>query len=137
MSKEPYGPRILGNEASRRHAIQAVYLADDGMEITIRKPKRSSAKSKLMWAILTQLEPIDWYGQNLTKDEWKIVITAALKKQKAVPGIDGGFVVLGEQTRNMPDTEIDLIILQAEALAGQKGIRIKRIENIEPQGYAR
>lgn len=119
---------------ARANCLQAVRNAPDGMRVVIEPQKRSNAKNAEMWAILTQLEPIDWYGQHLTKEEWKIVVTASLKRQRAVPGIDGGFVVLGEQTRNMPASEINEIILAAEALAAQKGIQIRRIEVIEPTG---
>lgn len=116
---------------SRRNCWEAVKSSPDGMEVIIRKPKRSSAKNALMWAILRQLEPIDWYGEKLTSEEWKIVITASLKRQRAVRGIDGGFVVLGEQTRNMSGPEIDLVILASEALAASKGITVKRVENFK------
>ena len=79
------------------------YLAEcqDGWLVTIEKPKRSNQQNALMWAVLTQLEPIDWYGNHLTKEEWKDVITASIKRLRVVPGIDGGFVVCGQSTSNM------------------------------------
>lgn len=134
MSSEHYGPRVLNNENSRRHAIQAIYLADDGMTVEVRKPKRSSKLNSLMWVVLAQLEPIDWYGYKLSKDEWKDMITAVLKRQKVVPGIEGGFVVVGEKTREKSAQEIRDIIDYACAFAASKGITIKMLEDIEPIG---
>lgn len=49
---------------------------------------------------------VDWHGQRLSDTEWKDVFTAALKRQKVVPGLDGGFVVLGTSTRRMTKQEI-------------------------------
>ena len=41
-----------------------------------------------MWANLEDIaQQVVWYGQKLHKEEWKDVLTAALKKQKIVPGI--------------------------------------------------
>jgi hypothetical protein len=48
--------------------------------------------------LLEQATAIDWYGHKLTEEEWKDVFTAALKREKVVPGINGGFVVLGQHT---------------------------------------
>ena len=75
-----------------------------------------------MWSILTQLEPIDWYGNHLTKEEWKDVITASLRRQRVVPGIDGGFVVCGERTSKMSIAAMNEVIEAAYALGSTKGI---------------
>jgi hypothetical protein len=44
---------------------------------------------------------VDWYGRRLNQWAWKDVFTAALQKQDVVPGIDGGFVVLGLHTSRL------------------------------------
>ena len=60
-----------------------------------------SRTEQAFWAMLTDISnQVDWYGQKLTPEEWKEVFTAAMKKQKVVPGIDGGFVVCGSSTKN-------------------------------------
>ena len=57
---------------------------------------------------------VDWHGQKLIDTEWKDVFTAALKRQKVVPGLDGGFVVLGTSTRKMTTQEMgDMMELMA------------------------
>ena len=119
---------------SRRLCWEAIKSQPDGTVVKLSKPKRTSKKNALMWCVLRQMEQIDWYGEHLTDEEWKVVITAERKKQRAVPGISGGFVVLGEQTRNMPGWEIDEIIEIACALACEHGVEIQIKESAEPVG---
>ena len=82
-------------------------------EVIIREVKsiRSLEQNAKMWAMLTDIsEQVEWHGIDLTKEDWKEMITAALKKQKVVPGIDGGFVVIGASTSKMSIKElIDVI----------------------------
>jgi len=56
-----------------------------------------------------------WHGQRLTRDDWRHMFVASFRKgQKVVPGIDGGFVVLGASSRQLTEAEcsecIDLIL---------------------------
>lgn len=47
-----------------------------------------------------------WHGQRLSKDDWRHVFVASYRKgQRAVPGIDGGFVVLGASSRDLSIAE--------------------------------
>ena len=52
-------------------------------------------------------------------------MTAALKKQRAVPGIDGGFVVLGSSTRRMTKQEHGELQDLIEAFGAQRGVKFK------------
>lgn len=60
-----------------------------------------------MWAMLTDVsKQIEWPVNGrigpLTKEEWKDVLTAALTgEQRMAEGVNGGFVFLGQRTRNM------------------------------------
>ena len=66
------------------------------VKISEYKKNRNLEQNAKMWAILTDIsEQVTWHNTKLTKDEWKDVITAAVKRQKVVIGIDGGFVVIG------------------------------------------
>ncbi|MBV5266963.1 MAG: recombination protein NinB, partial [Burkholderiaceae bacterium] len=72
---------------------------------------RSLEQNRMMWANLEDIaQQVVWYGVKLTKDEWKDVLTAALKKQKVVPGIEGGFVVIGARTSKMTVPEMTELI---------------------------
>jgi hypothetical protein len=55
---------------------------------------------------------VKWYGDYYNEDEWKQIFTAALRKQKIVPGIEGGMVLLGISTQRLSKQQMcDLIDL--------------------------
>ena len=84
---------------------------------------RSAEQNRKMWACLHDIETqVEWHGQKLTAEEWKDVFTAALKRQKVVPGIDGGFVVLGSSTRRMSVAEMSELIDCATAFGAERGV---------------
>lgn len=97
---------ILVHDTARQRAIEAVKSAPDGFSVVIKEPTRSLEQNSLLWSILADVsEQVDWYGEKLDAGEWKDVFTAALKKQKVVKGIDGGFVVCGQSTSRMTKAE--------------------------------
>lgn len=70
--------------------------------VTLGRVKRSNDQNKKLWAMLKDIaDQVEWYGQELTKEEWKDVLTAGLLQAKVVPGIDGGFVSVGLSTRKL------------------------------------
>lgn len=80
----------------------------------------------MMWANLEDIaQQVVWYGVKLTKDEWKDVLTAALKKQKVVPGIEGGFVVIGARTSTMSVAEMTELIELSTAFGTQQGVKFR------------
>lgn len=90
----------------------------------VGREKRSDEQNRRMWASLTDLSSqVNWYGQKLTPEEWKDVMTAGLKKQKAVPGIDGGFVVLGAHTSRMTKAEMSELIELILAFGAEQGVK--------------
>jgi hypothetical protein len=122
---------ILYNRQVRDRAIEAVRQAGDEYVVTIREPKRSLVQNALMWCLLNELaDQVDWHGQKLTAENWKDVCTAALKKQQVVPGIEGGFVVLGTSTRRMTKVEMSELIDFIYYFGSQHGVEFgeQRIE---------
>ncbi|KKS35462.1 MAG: NinB protein [Parcubacteria group bacterium GW2011_GWE2_42_14] len=82
-----------------------------------------------MWAMLTDISSqVDWYGNKLTKEEWKIVLTAGLKQQKVVPGLDGGFVAIGSSTSKMSIAEMADLITLGYAFGNEKGVKWSEVE---------
>jgi hypothetical protein len=122
---------ILYSRQIRDRAVEAVRQAGDEYVVTIREPKRSLVQNALMWCLLNELaDQVDWHGQKLTAENWKDVCTAALKKQQAVPGIEGGFVVLGTSTRKMTKVEMSELIDFIYYFGAQQGVEFgeQRIE---------
>lgn len=102
---------VLSHSTARQRAIEAVRDAPDGYVVRVTQKTRSLEQSALMWALLNELsKQVIWHGQKLTAEEWKDMATAALKNQKVVPGISGGFVVLGARTSKMTRAEMSELI---------------------------
>ena len=90
---------------------------------------RSLEQNRLMWANLEDIaQQVVWYGQKLDKQEWKDVLTAGLKKQKIVPGIEGGFVVIGARTSKMTVAEMNELIELATMFGTQQGVKFRALE---------
>lgn len=103
--------------------VKPMLIAGNRMVLEVKPQKRSSAQNRLLWARLGEIaKHVDWYGQHLTAEEWKHVFTAALKKERVVPGINGGFVVLGQSTSRMTRSEMTDLQTIIEAFASEKGV---------------
>lgn len=114
----------LAHEEARHRAIRACQEAPSGWVVIIREPTRTLGQNAKLWPMLQDISTqVDWHGQNLTPDEWKDVFSAALKKQKAVPGIDGGFVVCGQRTSGMTKSEFSDLIELIYAFGAQYDVR--------------
>jgi hypothetical protein len=89
-----------------------------------RGQTRTSEQNDKMWAVLGDIaRQVDWYGRKLGKHQWKEILSAALKKQEVVPGIDGeSFVVLGASTSKMTIAEMTELIELAMAFGAEKGV---------------
>lgn len=112
--------------------VKAHLMAGQSMTVEVKEKTRSTEQNARMWALLTDVSrQVDWYGQKLTPDEWKDVFSASLKKQKAVPGLDGGFVILGQRTSKMSIREMGELMELIEAFGAQKGVRFTAPEWME------
>ncbi|NBS71744.1 recombination protein NinB [bacterium] len=77
----------------------------------IKKNRRSLGQNAMMWAILGDIsDQVEWHGERLSKRDWKWVFTAAIRKQRMVPGIEGDMVYLGEPTSGMSKKEMSDMI---------------------------
>lgn len=115
---------ILTGEAARKAACRDVLAAPEGYVVTIAERTRSLDQNAALWPALTEVsEQVDWYGQKLTPEEWKDVFSAALKKQKVVPGLDGGFVVCGQRTSRMGKREFGDLLELVYAFGAERGVR--------------
>jgi hypothetical protein len=130
----------LFNAQQAMTRFQAIYrdlkpylLSGHRFEVVIRPEKRSDAANARMWVLLDALsKQVVWHGQRLTSDEWKDVMTAALARQKVVPGIDGGFVVLGQRTSQMTRAEMAELQDCIEAFGAQQGVDFSEVLVAEP-----
>ncbi len=118
-------------EAAWRHA-KALLMAGHRLTLEVRPEKRSDAQNRRLWAMLSDISAqVDWYGNKLSDEEWKDVFTAALKRQKVVPGLDGGFVVCGQSTSRMTRAEMCELQELMEAFGAQQGVKFRAPEGWE------
>lgn len=105
---------------------KSLLLAGHRLVLEIRPEKRSDAQNRRLWAMLRDIsEQVNWHGNRLTDEEWKDVFTAALKRQRVVPGLDGGFVVCGQRTSKMTKAEMSELQELMEAFGAQQAVKFK------------
>lgn len=109
--------------------VKPMLMAGHRLVMEVKPETRSSAQNKRLWAMLTDISnQVDWYGRKLTPEDWKHIFTAALSKQDVVPGIDGGFVVLGKSTSKMTKGEMAELQTLMEAFGAEKGVTFYDLE---------
>lgn len=114
--------------------IKASLMAGHRMVVEVKKETRSLEQNARMWAMLTDVsKQVVWYGRKLTPEDWKHVFTASLTKQEVVPGIDGGFVVLGKSTSQMTKAEMSELQELMQAFGAQQGVKFTAPEFIDPE----
>ena len=110
-------------------SIKPHLLAERKFDLTIKPETRSSAQNRRLWAMLRDVAgQVNWHGQKLADEDWKHVFSAALKRTRVCPGIDGGFVVLGQSTSQMTRAEMSEMQELIEAFGAQHGVRFSAPE---------
>ena len=107
--------------------IKPVLLAGQVLALDVRAETRSTAQNAMLWSILGDVsKQVVWHGQRLDSEAWKDMATAALKQQRVVPGITGGFVVLGQRTSKMTVREMSDLIEFLHAFGVEHGVKWSR-----------
>lgn len=107
----------LVNDTIKQNAINFIRElpvdAKRPLILDIKEMTRTLAQNRMLWSCLNDVaDQVVWYGQKLNSESWKHIFSASLNGQQTVPGIDGGFVVLGQSTSKMRVSEMrDLITL--------------------------
>ena len=113
-------------------SVKALLMAGHRLVLEVRPETRSVAQNARLWAMLTEIsDQVVWYGQKLTPGEWKDVFSAAMKRTKVVPGLDGGFVVCGQSTSRMTKAEMNEMQTLMEQFAAERGVTFR--ERIDPE----
>jgi hypothetical protein len=113
---------------------KANLMAGRRMTIEVKPETRSLAQNARLWAMLGDVSrQVDWHGRKLSPTAWKHIFSAALTKQDVVPGIDGGFVVLGKETSKMTRAEMSELQELMQAFGAQQGVKFSAPEYIETE----
>lgn len=122
----------LRTEQDRARAMQILQRVDLSAGITwsIREEVRSDAQNRRMWAMLRDVaKQVEWYGQKLSDEDWKHIFSASVQKQRAVPGLDGGFVVLGVSTRKQSKKWFNDMFLVIEGFAAEHQVKFQTADH--------
>ena len=115
---------IITGPATRQKAAHYVAKAPAGTRITFARSKRTLPQNDKMWAALTDVATqVLWHGIRLSPIDWKDMFSAAMKRSRVVPGLDGGFVVLGQRTSEMSIEELSGLIEMIHAFGAERGVK--------------
>jgi len=115
---------IIRTDADRNRVATWAQNVQPGSRVEFKAPRRSLDQNSRLWAMLTEVaHQVDWYGQKLTPEDWKDVFTAALRRARVVPGIDGGFVPLGMRTSDMSKDEMSALFELIAAFGAERGVK--------------
>ena len=95
---------------------QIVQMINKGLfigpvEVVLRRKARSQSQNKKMWPMLADVQKqVNWYDENLDTEDWKTMFMASLSKQRAIPGLDGGFVGLSRRSSLLNKEEFSQLI---------------------------
>ena len=111
-------------DRSRAHAIIDRVDLSAGMVWSLAEEARTDPQNRRMWAMLRDIsQQVVWYGEKLDSEDWKHIFSASVEKQRAVPGLDGGFVVMGVSTRKQSKKWFSDMFDVMEAFAAEKGVK--------------
>ncbi len=117
-------------------ALKAHLTAGRRMVLELKPETRSLAQNARLWAMLTDIsEQVQWYGRKLSAEDWKHLFTAHLCKQDVVPGLDGGFVVLGKSTSQMTKSEMGDLQTLIEAWGAEQGVRFSAPRWVDQEAH--
>jgi len=116
----------LATESDRARLIGHIagMSLDKPLQARINEDKRSDPSNRKMWAMLRDVaRQVEWYGQKLKDEDWKHIFSASVESQRAVPGLDGGFVVLGISTRKQSQKWFSDMFEVMQAFGAERNVK--------------
>jgi hypothetical protein len=100
---------------------------EGGLWVTFKQDKRTLDQNALMWKLLTTVsQQAEWHGKKRSPGDWKDLFTASLLAAanglEAVPGLEGGFMILGLHTSDMTKAEESALIEWIYAWGANHGV---------------
>ena len=108
---------------------QIVQMINKGLfvgpvEVVLRRKARSLSQNKKLWPMLSDIQKqVDWYGDSLNTEDWKVMFMSSLHKQRHVPGIDGGFVGLSKRSSLLDKEEFSQLIELIYAFGSERNVK--------------
>jgi hypothetical protein len=120
---------ILSGQVRREQAHRLIERAPAGSVVEITPPGRTLPQNSRLHAMLTDVaRQVEWAGAKRSVEAWKDIFTAALRSSThgldVVPGINGGFVLLGMHTSRMTKAELGDLMSLVEAFCAEHGVAL-------------
>lgn len=98
-----------------------------GMRVEFKAAKRSLPQNDKMWAMLTDVaNQCEWDNKRRTPHQWKDLFTGSVKAASGdleiVPGLTGGFMILGLHTSDMTKAEMADLITWMQQWGDERGV---------------
>lgn len=122
----------IKTEQDRARAIQIIGRIPLDARFTwmLKEESRSDPQNRRMWAMLRDVSAqVVWHGQKLSSEDWKCIFSASVEKQRAVPGLDGGFVVMGVSTRTKSKAWFSDMFAVIEAFGAEHSVRFQTADH--------
>ena len=98
-------------------------LFKGAVEVILQRPARSLSQNRKLWPLLGDItKQVNWYGERLDSEDWKDMFMSSLNKQRAVPGIDGGFVGLNRRTSKLDKEGFSQLIEVIYAFGSERNV---------------
>jgi hypothetical protein len=118
----------LHSPRERGRAMEFLRNAPTDAYVAFSRPKRTGAQNAKLHAMITDVAgQVEWAGAKRDVEAWKDIFTAALRSARhgldVVPGINGGFVLLGMHTSAMTKAEVADLIELISAFGAEHGVQ--------------
>lgn len=133
------GPTVILYSQSRRQlAHRLIDAAPERSVVEVHPPGRTLPQNARLHALITDVaRQIDWpvgSGTKRTVEAWKDIFTAALRSANhgldVVPGLHGGFVLLGMHTSQMKVGEASDLMELISAWGAENGLVFNEPEQV-------
>lgn len=118
---------ILSSDITRERFCRWVKAAPRNTVASLKGVKRSIPQNARLWAMLTDVAAqAEWAGKKRTTWQWKDLFSGAVKAAsnnlEVVPGLEGGFMILGLRTSEMTKAEMADLQTYIEAWGAEHGV---------------
>lgn len=103
-------------------------LAAGEVVVYLGRARRNLDQNAKLWPMLTDISRqcdavIDGVAQKATPEDWKDILTAAMRShQRVAQGVDGGVVFLGMRTSKMRKAQFSELIELILAFGAERGV---------------
>lgn len=129
--------KFLADKRNLRDTMLSAYnavkvLTDGGKVARIKvdecEPTRTRLQNDKLQALCGEVaRQVRWYGVKLSQDDWRHMFVASYRKgQRSVPGIDGGFVVLGASSKDLKVAECADVVELIYAFGSEHGVKFSQ-----------